>query len=69
MRTAQRGLNGTSLQMGNMTFSYCLVFVNGVQLHYVIGGHGPPVVDDTDGQKTWTNLIMPALARRIPSLH
>ena len=40
----QQGLNGTSFQMGNMTFSHHLVPVNGIQLHYVIGGHGPPLV-------------------------
>ena len=36
--------NGNSFQMGNMTFSHNMVSVNGIQLHYVIGGHGDPVV-------------------------
>jgi hypothetical protein len=62
---AQRGLNGTSFQMGNMTFSYRLASVNGVQLHYVIGGHGPPVVLLHGWPETWYEfrLIMPALAK------
>ncbi|MGN6632547.1 MAG: alpha/beta fold hydrolase, partial [Nitrososphaeraceae archaeon] len=36
--------NGTSFQLGNTTFSHRLASVNGIQMHYVIGGHGPPVV-------------------------
>ena len=62
---AQQGLNGTSFQMGNMTFSHRLAPVNGVQLHYVIGGHGPPVVLLHGWPETWYEfrLIMPALAK------
>jgi len=36
--------DGISFQMGNMTFSHHMASVNGIQLHYVIGGHGDPVV-------------------------
>ncbi len=32
------------IQLSNTTFSHNLATVNGIQLHYVIGGHGPPVV-------------------------
>ena len=31
---------GISFQMDNMTFSHHMASVNGIQLHYVIGGHG-----------------------------
>ncbi len=41
---AQQLLNGTSFQMGNMVFSHNMASVNGIQLHYVIGGIGNPVV-------------------------
>ena len=35
--------NDISFQMDNMTFSHHTASVNGIQLHYVIGGHGDPV--------------------------
>src|SRR5215467_12501800 len=56
--------NGTSFQLGNATFSHRLAPVNGIQLHYVIGGHGPPVVLLHGWPETWYEfrLIMPALA-------
>jgi hypothetical protein len=41
---AQQQPNGTFFQMDNMTFSHHTASVNGIQLHYVIGGHGDPVV-------------------------
>ncbi|MFL6425672.1 MAG: alpha/beta fold hydrolase, partial [Nitrososphaeraceae archaeon] len=41
---AQQQPNGNSFQMDNMTFSHHTASVNGIQLHYVIGGHGDPVV-------------------------
>ena len=31
-------LNGNSFQINNMTFSHNTASVNGIQLHYVIGG-------------------------------
>ena len=57
--------NGKSFQMGNMTFSHRLASVNGIQLHYVIGGHGDPVVLLHGWPETWYEfrLIMPALAK------
>jgi hypothetical protein len=40
----QPTLEGTSFQIDNITFSHHMVTVNGIQLHYVIGGQGDPVV-------------------------
>jgi hypothetical protein len=43
--TNQQQPNGISFQIDNTTFSHHMAVVNnGVQLHYVIGGHGDPVV-------------------------
>ncbi|MGC2441610.1 MAG: hypothetical protein WA390_09360 [Nitrososphaeraceae archaeon] len=36
--------NGNSFEIDNTTFSHNTAFVNGIQMHYVIGGHGDPVV-------------------------
>ncbi|MGA9171267.1 MAG: hypothetical protein WBZ20_14100 [Nitrososphaeraceae archaeon] len=40
----QPQLSGNSFQMGNITFTHNTVSVNDIKLHYVIGGHGDPVV-------------------------
>jgi hypothetical protein len=32
---------GISFQIDNVTFSHHTAAVNGIQMHYVIGGHGP----------------------------
>ena len=40
----QQQPNGTSFQIDNVTFSHNTTSVNGIQLHYVIGGQGDPVV-------------------------
>ena len=45
--------NGNSFQMDNMTFSHNTVSVNGIKLHYVIGGHGDPVVLLHGWPETW----------------
>ena len=37
-------LQGSFFTMDNMTFSHHMASVNGIQMHYVIGGHGDPVV-------------------------
>ena len=42
--TNQQQPNGISFQIDNTTFSHHMAVVNGVQIHYVIGGHGDPVV-------------------------
>jgi alpha/beta hydrolase fold len=67
--------NGTSFQMGNTTFSHNAVSVNGIKLHYVIGGHGDPVVLLHGWPETWYewHKVMPALAKNYtviaPDLH
>jgi pimeloyl-ACP methyl ester carboxylesterase len=62
---AQQEPNGTSFQMNNMTFTHRTASVNGIQLHYVIGGHGDPVVLLHGWPETWYewHLVMPALAK------
>jgi hypothetical protein len=40
----QQQPTGTYFQIDNTTFSHHMTVVNGVQIHYVIGGHGDPVV-------------------------
>ena len=56
---------GNSFQMGNMTFSHNTASVNGIQMHYVIGGHGDPVVLLHGWPETWYawHKVMPALAK------
>ena len=44
-------LQGSFFTIDNITFSHHMASVNGIQMHYVIGGHGDPVVFYTDGQK------------------
>jgi pimeloyl-ACP methyl ester carboxylesterase len=62
---AQQEPNGTSFHMNNMTFTHRTASVNGIQLHYVIGGHGDPVVLLHGWPETWYewHLVMPALAK------
>ena len=57
--------NGNSFQIDNMTFSHNTISVNGIQMHYVIGGHGDPVVLLHGWPETWYawHKVMPALAR------
>jgi cephalosporin-C deacetylase-like acetyl esterase len=56
---------GNSFQLDNMTFSHNTASVNGIQLHYVIGGHGDPVVLLHGWPETWYawHKVMPALAK------
>jgi hypothetical protein len=63
--TKQPLLNGNSFQMGNMTFSHHTTSVNGIQLHYIVGGHGNPVVLLHGWPETWYewHKVMPALAK------
>ncbi|HKG87163.1 MAG TPA: alpha/beta fold hydrolase, partial [Nitrososphaeraceae archaeon] len=63
--TAQQQPNGTSFQIDNETFSHNTASVNGIQLHYVIGGQGDPVVLLHGWPETWYawHKIMPALAK------
>jgi pimeloyl-ACP methyl ester carboxylesterase len=57
---------GISFQIDNMTFSHHTASVNGIKLHYVIGGHGDPVVLLHGWPETWYawHPVMPALAKR-----
>ena len=57
--------NGNSFQLDNMTFSHNTASVSGIQMHYVIGGHGDPVVLLHGWPETWYawHKVMPALAR------
>jgi cephalosporin-C deacetylase-like acetyl esterase len=63
--TKQQLLNGNSFQIDNMTFSHRTASVNGIQLHYVIGGHGNPVILLHGWPETWYewHKVMPALAK------
>ena len=53
MAQEQQQLNGTSFQIGNTTFSHHTASVNGIKLHYVIGGHGDPRVLLHGWPETW----------------
>jgi YVTN family beta-propeller protein len=63
--TNQQQPTGISFQIDNTTFSHHMAVVNGVQIHYVIGGHGDPVVLLHGWPETWYewHKVMPALAR------
>jgi len=58
-------LDGISFQIDNVTFSHHTAAVNGIQLHYVIGGKGDPVVLLLGWPETWYSWrhVMPALAK------
>jgi pimeloyl-ACP methyl ester carboxylesterase len=57
-------LEGISFQLDDVTFSHHMATVNGIQMHYVMGGQGPPVVLLHGWPETWYawRHIMPALA-------
>jgi pimeloyl-ACP methyl ester carboxylesterase len=61
----QRLQDGISFQIDNVTFSHHTAAVNGIQLHYVIGGKGDPVVLLHGWPETWYSWhkVMPALAK------
>jgi hypothetical protein len=40
----RRPIEDLSFEIDNMTFSHHTASVNGIQMHYVIGGKGDPVV-------------------------
>jgi hypothetical protein len=54
-----------SFEIDNMTFSHHTASVNGIQMHYVIGGLGDPVVLLHGWPQTWYEWrhVMPALAK------
>jgi pimeloyl-ACP methyl ester carboxylesterase len=61
----QQLMEGISFEIDNVTFSHHMASVNGIQLHYVIGGQGDPVVLLHGWPQTWYEWrhIMPALAK------
>jgi pimeloyl-ACP methyl ester carboxylesterase len=64
--TNQEQPTGISFLIDNTTFSHHMAVVNnGVQIHYVIGGHGDPVVLLHGWPETWYEWrhVMPALAK------
>jgi pimeloyl-ACP methyl ester carboxylesterase len=58
-------LNDISFQINNVTFTHHTATVDGFQMHYVIGGHGDPVVLLHGWPETWYawRHVMPALAK------
>ena len=56
---------GNSFEIDNVTFSHHTATVNGIQLHYVMGGKGDPVVLLHGWPETWYewHKVMPALAK------
>jgi len=54
-----------SFVIDNVTFSHHMASVNDIQLHYVIGGHGNPIVLIHGWPQTWYEWrhVMPALAK------
>jgi pimeloyl-ACP methyl ester carboxylesterase len=65
VKQQQPSLPGTSFEIDNVTFSHHTASVNGIQMHYVIGGHGDPVVLLHGWPETWYEWrhVMPALAK------
>jgi pimeloyl-ACP methyl ester carboxylesterase len=61
----QKALKGISFVMDNTTFSHHTASVNGIQMHYVMGGKGDPLVLLHGYPQTWYewHYIMPALAK------
>jgi pimeloyl-ACP methyl ester carboxylesterase len=61
----QQLMKGISFKIDNVTFSHHLAAVNGIQLHYVMGGEGDPVVLLHGYPQSWYEWrqIMPALAK------
>jgi pimeloyl-ACP methyl ester carboxylesterase len=58
-------LDGISFRIDNVTFSHHTATENGIQLHYVIGGKGDPLVLLHGWPETWYGWrhVMPALAK------
>jgi pimeloyl-ACP methyl ester carboxylesterase len=63
--TQQQHLEGISFQIDNVTFSHHMASVNGIQIHYVMGGQGEPIVLLHGWPQTWYEWrhVMPALAK------
>jgi pimeloyl-ACP methyl ester carboxylesterase len=65
LKQQQPNLLGSYFDIDNVTFSHHMASVNGIQLHYVIGGQGDAVVLLHGWPQTWYEWrhIMPALAK------
>src|ERR687892_611586 len=61
----KNSIEDLSFKIDNVTFSHHTASVNGIQMHYVIGGQGDPVVLLHGWPQTWYEWrhIMPALAK------
>src|SRR5919108_3258925 len=61
----RRSIEDLSFEIDDMTFYHHMASVNGIQLHYVIGGQGDPVVLLHGWPQTWYEWrhIMPVLAK------
>jgi pimeloyl-ACP methyl ester carboxylesterase len=61
----QQLLKGISFEIDNVTFSHHMTTVNGIQMHYVMGGKGDPVVLLHGYPQSWYEWrhVMPALAK------
>ncbi|MFL6497054.1 MAG: alpha/beta fold hydrolase, partial [Nitrososphaera sp.] len=61
----QQLLEGISFQIDNVTFTHHMASVNGIQMHYVMGGQGDPIVLLHGWPETWYawRHVMPALAQ------
>ena len=57
--------DGISFQIDNMTFSHHTANVNGIQMHYIIGGKGDPLVLLHGYPQSWYEwrYVMPSLAK------
>jgi hypothetical protein len=49
----QQLMDGVSFKIDNVTFSHHMASVNGIQMHYVIGSQGDPVVLLHGWPETW----------------
>jgi pimeloyl-ACP methyl ester carboxylesterase len=61
----KNSIEDLSFEIDNMTFSHQTASVNGIQMHYVIGGQGDPIVLLHGWPQTWYEWhhVMPALAK------
>jgi pimeloyl-ACP methyl ester carboxylesterase len=66
----QQLMDGISFEIDNVTFSHHTTSVNGIQMHYVIGGQGDPVVLLHGWPQTWYEWrhIMPVLAKNYTAI-
>ncbi len=61
----KKPIKDLSIEIDNVTFSHHTAHVNGIQMHYVIGGQGDPVVLMHGWPQTWYEWhhVMPTLAK------